>query len=95
MWKLKLSKIIYWKQFLYNEWMIHLYFKKKNKVENSPWPRPQNLRSKITNYNILCVVLGVRTRVELDEDAGESPLPESRPISMTKNFELSVKNNEI
>ena len=30
------------------------------------------------NYNLLCVVLGVRTRVELHEDSGESPLPESR-----------------
>ena len=30
------------------------------------------------NYNLLCVVLGVRTRVELQEDSGESPLPESR-----------------
>ena len=27
---------------------------------------------------LLCVVLGVRTRVELHEDSGESPLPESR-----------------
>merc|ERR1719150_810551 len=27
---------------------------------------------------LFCVVLGVRTNVELHEDSGESPLPESR-----------------
>ena len=41
------------------------------------------------------MVLGVRTRVELHEDSGESPLPESRPTSLTENLDLAVKNNEI
>ena len=39
-------------------------------------PRTKTRNKK--KYNLLCVVLGVRTRVELHEDSGESPLPESR-----------------
>ena len=39
--------------------------------------KTRDQKSKIYVY-LLCVVLGVRTRVELHEDSGESPLPESR-----------------
>ena len=40
--------------------------------------KTRNQKSKIYICYLLCVVLGVRTRVELQEDSGESPLPESR-----------------